>query len=198
MACVRSTSLSTQCEFAHRYLCRVKLLLSLEKQQNTIMKIIKRPRLRPAGSDPGVVCQKNSFLKVSVSLGGFGPSVAHGKHSVRRRCVQRYEKQGRNLLSPWRHWAPFVRPLKGLDKNRRLGKPQACTLRLKTGLVCTVRYALSLKRSLSLPARTSECLWEVVGTLTLSFFCMHRSGCSYCDASGEFCLPSLRVLSFSA
>ena len=46
------------------------------------------PALRPAGSDPGVVCQKNSFLKVSVSLGGFGPSVAHGKHSVRRRCVQ--------------------------------------------------------------------------------------------------------------
>ena len=46
------------------------------------------PPLRPAGSDPEVVCQKNSFLKVSVSLGGFGPSVAHGKHSVRRRCVQ--------------------------------------------------------------------------------------------------------------
>ena len=44
--------------------------------------------LRPAGSDPEVVCQKNSFLKISVSLGGFGPSVAHGKHSVRRRCVQ--------------------------------------------------------------------------------------------------------------
>ena len=44
--------------------------------------------LRPAGSDPEVVCQKNSFLKVSVSFGGFGPSVAHGKHSVRRRCVQ--------------------------------------------------------------------------------------------------------------
>ena len=45
-------------------------------------------QLRPAGSDPEVVCQKNSFSKVSVSLGGFGPSVAHGKHSVRRRCVQ--------------------------------------------------------------------------------------------------------------
>ena len=44
--------------------------------------------LRPTGSDPEVVWQKNSFLKVSVSLGGFGPSVAHGKHSVRRRCVQ--------------------------------------------------------------------------------------------------------------
>ena len=55
--------------------------------------------LRPAGSDPEVVCQKNSFLKVSVSLGGFGPSVAHGKHSVRRRCVQATKKQGRNLLS---------------------------------------------------------------------------------------------------
>ena len=56
--------------------------------------------LRPAGSDPKVVCQKDSFLKVSVSLGGFGPSVAHGKHSVRRRCVQATKKQGRNLLSP--------------------------------------------------------------------------------------------------
>ena len=44
--------------------------------------------LRPAVSDPEVDCQKNSFLKVSVSLGGLGPSVAHGKHSVRRRCVQ--------------------------------------------------------------------------------------------------------------
>ena len=50
----------------------------------------------------------------------FAPSVAHGKHSVRRRCVQATKKQGRNLLSPWRHWAPFVRPLKGGYKNRRL------------------------------------------------------------------------------
>ena len=49
---------------------------------------VRTVALRPAGSDPEVVCQKNSFLKVSVSLGGFGPSVAHGKHSVRRRCVQ--------------------------------------------------------------------------------------------------------------
>ena len=47
-----------------------------------------RRQLRPAGSDSEVVCQKKSFLKVSVSLGGIGPSVAHGKHSVRRRCVQ--------------------------------------------------------------------------------------------------------------
>ena len=37
-----------------------------------------------------------------------------------------------------------------------------------------------------------------MGTLTLSLFCMHRSGCSYGDARGDVCLPSLRVLSFSA
>ena len=47
-----------------------------------------RDRLRPAGSDPGAGCQKILFLKVSVSLSGFGPSVAHGKLSVRGRCVQ--------------------------------------------------------------------------------------------------------------
>ena len=49
-------------------------------------------------------------------------------------------------------------------------------LRLEAGLVCTVRYALSLP--LSLPARTSECLWEhsrclsstciVVGAVTVT------------------------------
>ena len=50
----------------------------------------------------------------------------------------------------------------------------------KSSIVCTVRYALSLKvkRSLSLPARTSECLWEhsrclpsaciVVGAVTVT------------------------------
>ena len=70
--------------------------------------------LRPAGSDPEVVCQKNSFLKVSVSLGGFGPSVAHGKHSVRRRCVQATKNKaetcslldaiGRRSCGRWREW----------------------------------------------------------------------------------------------
>ena len=54
------------------------------------------------------------------------------------------------------------------------------------------------ERALSVPALTSECLWEV-GTLTLSLFSMHRSGCSYCDASGEWvCLPSLRLESESS
>ena len=70
--------------------------------------------LRPVGSDPGVVCQKNYFLKVSVSLGGFGPSVAHGKHSVRRRCVQATKNKaetcslldaiGRRSCGRWRDW----------------------------------------------------------------------------------------------
>ena len=36
--------------------------------------------------------------------------------------------------------------------------------------LCTVQYALSLKRLLSLPARTSECLWE--HSCCLSFACI--------------------------
>ena len=46
-------------------------------------------------------------------------------------------------------------------------------------------------------AAKSSCshFWTSLGTLMLSLFCMHRSGCSCCDASGEFCLPSLCVLS---
>ena len=74
--------------------------------------------LRPAGSDPEVVCQKNSFLKVSVSLGGFGPSVAHGKHSVRRRCVQAtknkaetcslFDAIGRRSCGRWTCWRDWV------------------------------------------------------------------------------------------
>ena len=60
-----------------------------DRQESFIgQKSLAQFKLRPAGSDPEDVCQKNSFLKVSVSLGGFGPSVAHGKHSAKRRCVQ--------------------------------------------------------------------------------------------------------------
>ena len=46
---------------------------------------------------PKLFAKKDSFLKVSVSLGGFGPSVAHGKHSVRRRCVQATKKTRQKL-----------------------------------------------------------------------------------------------------
>ena len=70
--------------------------------------------LRPAGSDPKLFAKKILFWKLVFPWVDFGHSVAHGKHSAIRRCVQAPKKQGRNLLSPWRHWAPFVRPLKGL------------------------------------------------------------------------------------
>ena len=91
MQFVLNLSLSSfHCFWAHengegRKLCMVPVAGAHSKQ--TQMKVNKFA-LRPAGSDPEVACQKKSFLKVSVSLGGFGPSVAHGKHSVRRRCVQ--------------------------------------------------------------------------------------------------------------
>ena len=108
-----------------------------------------------------------------------------------------YEKQGRNLLSPWRHWAPSVRRLKGLGVKIDVWEnPVVYASTRDWSMVFTVRYALSLKRPLSVPAHASECLWEHSPRLFL--FCMHRGGCSYWDASGEFCLPSLRVLSFSA
>ena len=97
----------------------------------------KGKKLRPAGSDPEVVCQKNSSLKVSVSLGGFGPSVAHEKHSVRRRCVQATKNKaetcslldaiGRRSCGRWREWV----------KNRRLGKPRG--VRFDSRLVWSVR-----------------------------------------------------------
>ena len=56
------------------------------RQKCTFSTYLARAKgLRPAGSDPGSVCQKIIFLKVSVSLRGFGPSVALGKLSVRGR-----------------------------------------------------------------------------------------------------------------
>ena len=54
---------------------------------NTLLQRSLYCSLRPAGSDPEVVCQKKFFLKVNVSLSGFDPSIAHGKVSVRGRCV---------------------------------------------------------------------------------------------------------------
>ena len=63
---------------------------------------------------PVLFAKKNYFSKVSVSLGGFGPSVAHGKHSVRRRCVQATKNKaetcslldaiGRRSCGRWRDW----------------------------------------------------------------------------------------------
>ena len=79
----------------------------------------------PAGSDPEFVCQKESFLKVTVSLRGFGPFVATGKTFCETALCSSYEKQGRNLLSPGPPWAPFVRPIRGLGiKKKTSGKIQ--------------------------------------------------------------------------
>ena len=71
-----------------------KSVMLLYKPRKNVMQLTQvlnaqnKVHIKARGQSPGVVCQKTSFLKVSVSLGGFGPSVAHGKHSVRRRRVQ--------------------------------------------------------------------------------------------------------------
>ena len=80
-------------------------------------------------------------------------------------------------------------------KNRRLGKPRAVYASTRDVLVWSVRCDTEPETA----AQSYSCsqFWVSLGTLTLCLFCMHRSGCSYCDASGEFCLPSLRVLSGS-
>ena len=97
-----------------------------------------KAKLRPAGSDPEVVCQKNSFLKVSVSLGGFGPSVAHGKHSVRRRGVQAAKKTRQKLALSLTPLGAVCAAAEGTGyKNRRLGKSRGA--RFDSGLVKSVR-----------------------------------------------------------
>ena len=48
---------------------------------------------RPAGRNPEVVCEKKCFLKVSVSLGGLGPSVAHGKTICETTSCSSYENK---------------------------------------------------------------------------------------------------------
>ena len=81
-------------------------------------------------------------------------------------------------------------------KNRRLGKSRGVRFDSRLVQSCTVRYALSLK---GLAQCSCSHFWVSLGTLTLSLFCMHRSGCSYCDAIGEWvCLPSLRLESESS
>ena len=75
-------------------------------------------------------------------------------------------------------------------KNRSLGKSRGVRFdsRLVQSVRCDTLWAWN-GCSVFLLA-----LLNVSGKTLLSLFCMYRSGCSYCDASGEFCLPSLRVL----
>ena len=80
------------------------------------------------------------------------------------------------------------------SKNKHLVKSRGVRFYLETGLVCTVWCALSLE----LPLMQSSCShFDCLALLFL--FCMHW-GCSefHCDASGEFCLASVWVLSLSA
>ena len=54
-------------------------------------------------------------MKVTASFGGFGPSVAHGKHSVNSRCVQATKNKAEtcSLLDAVGRRSPS-RPMKGL------------------------------------------------------------------------------------
>ena len=149
--------------------------------------------LRPAGSDPGAGFKKILFLKVSVSLSGFAPSVAHGKLED---VVFKLRKTRQKLALSLTPLGAVRAAAQGTGyKNRRLGKSHR-RFGLETGLVCTVRCALSLVFLTVFPLALRASL----GTLRLSLFYVHRSGWSefYCDASGEFFLISLWVLSLFA
>ena len=97
----------------------------------------------PTAEGPRVVIPKLFaknilFWKLVFPWGGFGPSVAHGKHSVRRRCVQATEKQGRNLLSPLTPLGAVRAAAEGSGyKNRGLGKSRG--IRFDSRLVWSVR-----------------------------------------------------------
>ena len=71
-----------------------------------------------------------------------------------------YKKQGRNLPFPSRHWAPFVRPLRGLGiKKRHLGK--SCGVRFNWRLVLSVwDDALWVCNCRSVFLLAFECLWK--------------------------------------
>ena len=119
--------------------------------------------LRPTGSDPGVVCQKNSFSKVTVSLSGFGPSVARGKLSVRGRCVQATNTKAETCSL--------------LDAIGRRAAPQGTGYKKRRLENPTVYWVWNCRSVFLLALQVS------LGTLRLSLFCMHRGGCSefYCD-----------------
>ena len=88
------------------------------------------------------------------------------------------KKQGRNLLSPWRYWAPFMRPQWTGYKNRRLGKSRGVRfdLRLVLSLYGTMRSesetaaqsscSVTLRVSLGTRCLSSACI--VVGAVTVT------------------------------
>ena len=81
------------------------------------------PAVRPAGSDPEVVRQKILFLKVSVSLGGFGPSVAHGNQILRDDVLFKLRKTRQKPALSLTPLGAVRAAAEGTGyKNRRLGK----------------------------------------------------------------------------
>ena len=153
-------------------------ILTSDLHHRTIRKRASSCSLRPAGSDPEVVCQKNSFLKISVSLGGFGPSVAHG-NILWDDVVFKLRKTRQKLALSLTPLGAVRAAAEGTGyKNRRLGKSRGVRFdaRLVQSVRCDTLWAW--KGSLSLPALTSECLWEhsrclssaciVVGAVTVT------------------------------
>ena len=116
--------------------------------------------------------KKILFLKKLVFPEWIGPTCSPWKTFCERMFCSRYEKQGRNLLSPWRLWAPFVWPLRELGIKIDIWENPGVTLRLNW--------------SSPYGAMRFDRIWVSLGSL-LSLFRMHQSGCSeiYCDASRE-------------
>ena len=71
---------------------------------------------------PESIVHKNISLTVCASLSELGPPEPREELSVKRMCGSSNAKQGEKLLLSCRHWAPLVRPLSGLAKNRHVGK----------------------------------------------------------------------------
>ena len=82
------------------------------------------PYVDKPSSDPEVVCQKNSFLKVSVSFGGFGPSkFSPWKTFCETTVVFKLRKTRQKLALSLTPLGAVRAAAEGTGyKNRRLGK----------------------------------------------------------------------------
>ena len=125
--------------FSHAHLWSLKLSLKMRVSSNELFSTLNK-----------------LFFESSYFLEWISPFSRRWKTFCERTLCSSYQKQGRNLLCPWRPGEPFVRPFRGLGKRCTSGKIPWCTLLLETGLVCRVQCALGLKVLLSLPARTSS------------------------------------------
>ena len=129
------------------------------------------PGLRPAGSDHDVVCQKNSFSKVSVSLSGFGPFVAPGK-ILWDDVVFKLRKTKQKFALSLTPLGAVRAAAEGTGyKNRRLGKSRGVrfdwrpvsrlygTIRIRSESDCRSVFLLTLRVSLALETLLFLFLW---------------------------------------